>query len=84
MATKSLGPLLGAIKDEPELFQEIIDNITSEISLSDEGDSESWIDLSLLPDAGALAKYLEVSVYAGHIDNDGFRMKLYTPDPEGL
>ena len=81
---KSLGPLLGAIKDEPELFQEIIDNITSEISLSDEGGSESWIDLSLLPDAGALAKYLEVSVYAGHIDNDGFRMKLYTPDPEGL
>ncbi len=80
---KSLGPLLGAIKNEPDLFQEIVDNITSSLSLAEE-EAESWIDLSLLPNADVIAKYLEVSVYAGLLDNDGFKMKIYTPDPEGL
>lgn len=81
---KSLAPLITAVKNEPDLFQEIADNISGSISLTEEGAEESWIDFSLIPDASVITKYLEVTVYAGHLDNDGFKIKLYSPDPSGL
>lgn len=83
---KSLAPLISVVKNEPEMFQEIINNVTSSIAegLNEESEGESWFDLSLLPDASVIAKYLGVSVYAGHTDNDGLKLKLYAADPSGI
>lgn len=81
---KTIGPFLSAVKGEPELFQEIIDNVTSNITLNPEAENDTWFDLDLLPDADQIGKYLGITVYSGSLDNDGYKMKMYAPDPEGL
>ncbi len=85
-AAKSVEPIINIIKNEPEMFQEIIDNVTSSIAdtLNEDSTGETWFDLSILPDASAIARYLGVSVYAGQIDNNGFNLKIFAADPSGL
>ena len=84
--SNTIGPFIEAVKGEPGLFQEIIDNVSETIAsvFNKEAESVSFIDLSLLPEVSAISKYLGISVYAGHIDNEGFKLKVYSPDPEGL
>lgn len=43
-----------------------------------------WADFSLLPDYKAVAKYFYLSVVGGHVNNEGFTLKVYTPRPPQL
>ena len=40
-----------------------------------------WLDLSLLPDFDAVAKYFGISVYGGNVNSEGMTFKVYTPHP---
>lgn len=43
-----------------------------------------WLDFSLLPSYDRLAKYFDLTVFAGQTTGDGYSLKVYTPMPSGL
>jgi hypothetical protein len=44
----------------------------------------AWADFSLLPDFDPVAKYFDLSVFAGNANADGLTLKVFTPRPPGL
>ena len=49
-----------------------------EVSLND------WLDFSLLPKGGKIAKYFDITVYGAKTDARGVTLKLFSPRPPGL
>jgi hypothetical protein len=45
---------------------------------------EGWLDFSLLPAFGSIAKYFNFSVYGASASTDGLSLKLFVPTPPGV
>jgi hypothetical protein len=43
-----------------------------------------WVDFSLLPDYGPVAKYFYLSVFGGNANSDGLTLKVFSPRPPQL
>ena len=45
---------------------------------------KEWVDVSLLPPWDKLSRFFSFTVMAGKVNNSGFRLGVYTPNPPGL
>lgn len=74
------------LKNNPDFFQ----NIFSDLPVEENEEFNpgevlgKLFDFKLLPDADQIAKYFDLTVYAGNSDDKGISVKAYTPNPPGL
>jgi hypothetical protein len=66
---------------------DFLDLLTSDVPM-DTSEAKAvvgeWLDFSLLPPYERIAKYFDLTVFAGQANTDGYSLKFYTPMPSGL
>lgn len=83
--SESMRLALDMIKNHGGLLEQGLAQVLAENAGAEEvlKKMKEWIDISLLPPWDKISKYFSFTVVAGRIDDNGYRLSVFTPMPAG-